>query len=245
MSPVFGTDLFLTDALLGPAMADAAKPLLTYYDDATGERVELSGVTTANWAAKSANLLRDECDVEPGVRVASLLPAHWQTAAVLLALWSCGAELTSAPSSAEWVLTDAAHLDEALAAGAEGVVAFSLDAFGRGIPDLPDGVIDYATEVRPHGDEFVPWDPVGPDAPAWDGATGAQVLDAARERAAALSFSPAARVQSTLAWDTPDGLRDGLLAVLAAGGSLVQVAQPEITRLEHKAESENVTVRIG
>ncbi|MBA2310991.1 MAG: TIGR03089 family protein, partial [Pseudonocardiales bacterium] len=70
----------LTDELLGPLLRDdAAAPRITYYDDATGERVEVSGATLANWAAKSANLLREECDLEPGGRVAMLLPAHWQT----------------------------------------------------------------------------------------------------------------------------------------------------------------------
>ena len=158
----------LTDALLGPAPGPG--PLVTHYDDATGERVELSGVTTANWAAKAANLLRDECDVEPGTPVAVLLPAHWQTAAVLLAVWSCGAELVSDPSAAEWVLADADHLDAALAAEpGGGVVALSLDAFGKGLTGLPAGVVDFATEVRVHGDEFVPWDPVQGDAPLLGG----------------------------------------------------------------------------
>ena len=159
MTTVFGSGLFLTDALLGPALGGAAaRPLFTHYDDATGERVELSGTTSANWTAKAANLLRDECDVEPGTRVAALLPAHWQTASVLLALWSCGAELVTDPATAEWVLTDAEHLDTAMGAEPEGgVVALSLDAFGKGLSGLPAGVLDFATEVRLHGDEFVPW----------------------------------------------------------------------------------------
>ncbi|MBA3251958.1 MAG: TIGR03089 family protein, partial [Geodermatophilaceae bacterium] len=64
--------------------ADGAAPLITYYDDDTGERTELSAVTLANWVAKTANLWQDGLDVEPGQRVAVLLPPHWQTAAVLL-----------------------------------------------------------------------------------------------------------------------------------------------------------------
>ncbi|MET0997002.1 MAG: TIGR03089 family protein, partial [Mycobacterium sp.] len=71
----------LTDALLGPILAaDPAGPRVTYYDDATGERIEVSTVTLANWAAKTANLLRDELGAGPGSRIAVLLPAHWQTA---------------------------------------------------------------------------------------------------------------------------------------------------------------------
>ena len=63
---------------------DPVGPRITYYDDASGERIELSAVTLANWAAKTANLLRDELGAGPDSRVAVLLPAHWQTAAVLL-----------------------------------------------------------------------------------------------------------------------------------------------------------------
>ncbi|MGZ6800934.1 MAG: TIGR03089 family protein, partial [Mycobacteriaceae bacterium] len=62
MSPTAAT---LTDALLRPILqADAAGPRITYYDDATGERVEVSAITLANWAAKTANLLRDEMGVQ-------------------------------------------------------------------------------------------------------------------------------------------------------------------------------------
>ena len=78
----------LTDALLDPLLgADRMGPRITHYDDATGERIELSTVTLANWAAKTANLLREEFGVGPGSRVAVLLPAHWQTLAVLLGAW--------------------------------------------------------------------------------------------------------------------------------------------------------------
>ena len=78
-------------ALLAAARdRDPARPLLTHYDDSTGERVELSATTLDNWVAKTANLLQDEFDVGPGSTVAVSLPVHWQTAAVLLGVWSCG-----------------------------------------------------------------------------------------------------------------------------------------------------------
>jgi uncharacterized protein (TIGR03089 family) len=191
----------LTAALLGPLRSGtaAARPLITFYDDATGERVELSGTTTANWAAKAANLLREECDVEPGTPVAMLLPAHWQTAAVLLAAWWCGAEVVTEPGDAEWVLCDADRVDLALASEpAGGVVALSLDAFGKGVPGLPAGVVDFATEVRLQGDEFAPWEPVPDTAPAVAGSTVAEVLDSARARAGEMGLSRTDRVLSTL-----------------------------------------------
>src|SRR5688572_3007266 len=44
-------------ALFASAVAvDPTRPLLTWYDDATGERTELSGATLDNWVAKTANL---------------------------------------------------------------------------------------------------------------------------------------------------------------------------------------------
>jgi uncharacterized protein (TIGR03089 family) len=238
----------LTAALLDPLRsgAAAARPLITSYDDATGERIELSGTTAANWAAKTANLLRDECDVEPGTAVAMLLPAHWQTAAVLLGAWWCGAEVVAEPADADWVLCDADRIDLALAAApAGGVVALSLDAFGKGLPGLPSGVIDFATEVRLHGDDFVPWAPVPDDTAALAGATVAEVLAASRGRAAALGLTSSDRVLSTLEWSSPEGLGDGLLAVLAAGASLVHVRHPDPAALDRKAISERTTVRLG
>ena len=240
----------LTDALLGPyrSGAAAARPLFTHYDDATGERVELSGTTTANWAAKAANLLRDECDVEPGTPVAVLLPAHWQTAAVLLAAWWCGAEIVE-PGAAEWVLCDGGRVDRALAARPLGVVALSLDAFGKGLPGLPAGVVDFGPEVRLHGDDFAP-DPVPDTAPALPGRTVAAALADARARAAALGIGPGDRVLSTREWGTPegvtaDGVTDGLLAVLAAGASLVQCRHADAAALERRAVTERTTVRLA
>jgi uncharacterized protein (TIGR03089 family) len=238
----------LTAALLDPLLAGAgaAGPLITYYDDATGERIELSTVTTANWAAKAANLLRDECDVEPGSRIAVLLPAHWQTAAVLLAGWWCGAEVVADPVTAHWVLCDGERVDLALAAGpAGGVLALSLDAFGAGLPGLPTGVVDFATEVRLQGDEFAPWAPVPDDAPALAGSTVAEVLTGSRDRAAELRLGPADRVLSTLDWGSVSGLTDGLLAVLAAGASLVQCRNADAARMAHRAETERTTIRLG
>jgi uncharacterized protein (TIGR03089 family) len=137
--------------------ADPVGPRITYYDDATGERIELSAVTLANWAAKTANLLRDELGAGPASRVAVLLPAHWQTAAVLFGVWWIGAEVVLNSTTADVALCTAARLDEAdTAAGGGEVAVLSLDPFGRPAPDLPIGVTDYATAVRVHGDQIVP-----------------------------------------------------------------------------------------
>ena len=66
------------------------RPFVTYYDIETGERTELSGTTTANWVAKTANLLVDELDAEPGIRVQIALPMHWLRTVWVLAAWAVG-----------------------------------------------------------------------------------------------------------------------------------------------------------
>ena len=48
------------DVLARQLRADSSRPLITFYDDATGERVELSVTTYANWVAKVASLLVEE-----------------------------------------------------------------------------------------------------------------------------------------------------------------------------------------
>ncbi|HSK59165.1 MAG TPA: TIGR03089 family protein [Actinomycetospora sp.] len=239
----------VTDTLLGPLLAaDPARPLITFYDDATGERIELSGATFGNWVAKTANLLRDECDVEPGTAVAVLLPAHWQTAAALCALWWCGAEAVADPAGADVVLAAEDALERADVTGGAGlVVGFSLDAFGRGLgAALPAGGVDYATEVRVHGDHFDPLAPVPEDTPALAGVDVAGVVTGARDRAAALGLTAGDRVLSTLDWPlaTSGGLVDGLLAVLAAGASLVHVRHPAGDQ-ERRAGTEKVTRVLG
>src|ERR1700712_3342661 len=95
------------DLIADRLRGNAAAPLVTFYDDATGERVELSGATLANWVAKTANLLQEEFDVGPGSTVALALPVHWQIAAVLLAVWSCGATVLDTAAEDDGRLAEA------------------------------------------------------------------------------------------------------------------------------------------
>ncbi|QLL10035.1 TIGR03089 family protein [Mycobacterium vicinigordonae] len=225
--------------------ADPVGPRITYYDDSTGERIELSAVTLANWAAKTANLLRDELGAGPGSRVAVLLPAHWQTAAVLFGVWWIGAEVIL-DGPADIALCTADRLDEADLVVAEGsgngdVAVLSLDPFGKPAPDLPIGVTDYATAVRVHGDQIVPEAQPGP---ALAGQSTAQLLAACAQSAALHGLTSADRVLSTASWERPELLVDGLLAVLSVGGSLVQVANPDLATIQRRIETEKVTRRL-
>lgn len=225
----------LTGALLDPLLkTDPMGPRITYYDDATGERIELSTVTLANWAAKTANLVRDEFGAGPGTRVAVLLPAHWQTLAVLLGVWWVGAEVVTA-GPADIALCTRERLDEADQAVADQsgeVAVLSLDPFGKPAEDLPIGVTDYATAVRAHGDQVTPERAPGP---ALDGQSVAEILDEARERARGLNIATGDRVIAT---EPGTGV---VLAVLAAGASLVEVVNPDPALQDRRRESEKVT----
>jgi hypothetical protein len=91
ISPTEGNEVVIdflrpADALDRLLRTQAARPLLTWYDDATGERVELSVATAANWAAKTANMLVDD-DVDA---VRPDPPAQWLTAVAALGAWTAG-----------------------------------------------------------------------------------------------------------------------------------------------------------
>ncbi|WP_416563340.1 TIGR03089 family protein [Nocardia testacea] len=227
----------LPEVVLEPILdREPAAPRVTWYDDATGARIELSGLTLANWAAKTGNLIRDEFGLTPGARVAVLLPAHWQTAAVLLGCWWAGTEVVlHADPDADLVFAAADRLAET--EDAPEVAALSLDPMGGPVRDLPIGVTDYATAVRVHGDQFLP----GGTGAALDGMPVAEVLTEARKSAARQGFAEGDRVLSSASWDTPAELIDGYLAVLTAGASLVQVANPDPALRERRVETERVT----
>ena len=152
------------DLLRSTLATDPARPLITFYDDATGERVELSVATFANWVSKTANLLQGDLGAAPGDRLALLLPAHWQSAVWLLACSSVGVavEIGEDPSAADIVVTGPDTLDEARACGGERV-ALALRPLGGRFPQPPQGFVDYAVEVPGQGDRFAPYTPVDPD----------------------------------------------------------------------------------
>ncbi len=238
----------VTDALLAPVLAaDARRPLITFYDDATGERLEFSGETLANWIAKTANFLRDECDVEPGMRVAVLLPAHWQTAVALLGAWWNGAVVTDDPAG-------------------RGRRARRRRAPRRGRAGRPRRRV-LARRLRPPARRSCRATPSTTRARCGCTATRSgrsspspvtrrrsgdasvdEVVATARRRATELGYDAGSRVLSVADWPlrldvaaAGNGLVDGLFAVLAAGGSLVQVRHPDLAALDRKAEVERAT----
>jgi uncharacterized protein (TIGR03089 family) len=177
----------------------------------------------------------EELDVEPGDRVAVLLPAHWQTAAVLLGAWWCGAEVvTTGPSSVAFVPPGGSSAEATVTAVA------SLDPMGRDLRgDVPEGAVDYIGDARLFGDDYLELTPVPGDTPCFQGSTVDALLAAAAERAETLGLTQKSRVLSTLDW--PAGVMDGLVTVLAAGASLVQVTNADPAKLDKHQETERTT----
>jgi uncharacterized protein (TIGR03089 family) len=236
------------DALLAAALArDPAGPLVTFYDDATGERTELSTTTLANWVAKTANLLRDDVGAAPGDRVAVLLPAHWQAAAILLGAWSAAAVVSTVPEGAAAAFASGDRVADASGAGE--VFALSLAPLGRAFPaGPPPGTRDYSVDVLAQGDRWS--GPLVEDAaPALetvDGTvTGGDLVEIALRRAAELGLLAGDRLLATERWDGPTGWVDGLLVPLAAGASIVLVANADPAALPGRVLAERVTATAG
>ncbi|CCH90109.1 Putative Acetyl-coenzyme A synthetase [Modestobacter italicus] len=244
-------------ALLTEALRrDAAAPLVTYYDDSSGERVELSATTLANWVAKTANLLQEEFDVGPGSVVAVALPVHWQTAAVLLGTWSCGAAVLDTAgedddrfAEADVVLAAADRLPPLEEQGLPELMGLSLHPMGLGMAGYVGPARDFALEVRGHGDVFSPWQPVDPGRPGLVLATGELTLGGLVEAAAELAGRLGIVAGDRVLVDERTALEAGpvawLLAPLVAGASLVLSRAAVASGLAHRAEVERVTATLG
>ena len=211
---------------------DPAQPLLTMYDGPA--RVELSGATTANWVAKSANLLVDGLG-GPG-RVGLLLPLHWQAVSLLLAAVAADATVVVAAEPAELVGCDAAfvaeaHAAAALDAGVDDVLALSGHPLGAPCGPLPPMVTDYAREVPSYGDG---WSGPAPGPARVE--SGGAVLPVAPLP----GLSAADRVLLSTPFAGTDAVGT-LLGVLASGAGLVLLRDTTGTDVTKVAADERIT----
>ena len=230
---------------------DPARPLVTFYDDATGERIELSATTYANWVNKTAGLVQDELEVERGCLVLVDLPTHWLGAVWLGAAWTVGLCVTDDPAaagSADLVVCGPDGLEAyAGQAGRVPVVALSLRPLGARFADpLPDGVIDYGAVVLAQPDAFLPYDPPSAEDPAWRDATGTLTQT---ELLAAGGADPAVEVAADgrLLTDLNPCSRPGLatlLTPLARGAAAVWVVHPDESAWAGKRRAERVTAEL-
>jgi uncharacterized protein (TIGR03089 family) len=235
-------------ALLAAALRrDPTTPLLTWYDDATGDRTELSGATLDNWVAKTANLLIDGAGLGPGDTVAVLLPPHWQTAAVLLGAAAAGlaVDVGTDPQPVEALFTTPDRAEAAAAWATGDRYATGLLPLAMPLREVPPGFVDYPTEVRTHGDHFRAAQAVAPDDRAIAGPVELShlaVVHEATERAAELGITAGDRVLVD-ARTHPDPV-DWLLAPLAAGASIVLCGNLDPAAVEKRVSAENVTVTL-
>lgn len=221
------------------AGADPARPFLTYYDDATGERIELSYLTLANWANKTANLLVDGLGLEAGSVAAVDMPAHWLTAALLTGCWSAGLAIAHEPSDVDVAFVGEDRLDGA--PKAPDVYGVGLRPMALRMAGSRPGVVDFLTEVRTFGDHFRPVAPVAGDAPALVALPGGgertqdEIVASARARARELGLEAGARI--LLAGEVLRPL-DWLLTPMAVHGSVVLCRNAEGVDLDARAASE-------
>ncbi len=238
-------DTVLRDAL----SADPGRPLVTFYDLASDERVELSVTTYANWVAKTASLLVEEHGLDGGERLRVDLPAHWLAPVFWGAAWSAGIVVTdaTAPEAVDAVVCGPSTLATwAGRAGQVPVLACSLRPMGARFAEaLPADVHDVGVEVWGQPDSFLAPEPV---EASWD------ALTAGEARTTHARLWETARIGTLLA----DGGRllveaDGAAALdprhlaepLARGGSLVVVVGTGPDRVAATADAERVTARVS
>jgi len=207
----------LSELMHRQVRANGHSPFLTFYDDHSGERTELSYATFDNWVAKTANLLSEEFDVRAvgadasrqhgrPARIAIALGTHWTTVVVAFAAWRVGACVVPIPIDQSGV---AARLNELLSlvrpdvvvaseniagkvADEAPVVAVGGGFAGRLTVDVPDA-LPYAEQVLAYGDDFDDPDVLLDDpallvVPPWSGGTTTIVLDQSNLLAGALAL---------------------------------------------------------
>ncbi len=222
---------------------DGGRPFVTWYDETTGERVELSVVTYANWVAKTASLLVEEHDLARGDLLHVDLPLHWLTPVFWGAAWTAGIVVSLDPDEYDAVVTGPDGVERwAQVVDSVPVLACSLLPMGvRFASPLPAGVHDVGVEVWSQPDAFIPYDPPGPDDVAvveggvltphrelWGtAAVGSLLTDGGRLLVAASPASPPEIAAIT--------------EPLARRGSVVWVVGADSDRVTGLAQAERVT----
>lgn len=220
---------------------DPASPMLTYRDLATGERMELSAASLGNAIAKTAGMLRDDLDAEPGAIIGVHLPLHWQR---VVWLGACAATSTlfapeADPDDCDVLVIDRARLG--LVGSAREDVLVSLAPFG--LPDgadVPPGVIDAAVAMRGHPDSFIPWQPTPESTPLLRTPEGDLSHGDLMERAAEALSRRLLGTGARFAIIDPEPQADllALAGPLACGGSVVLVTKPDSGDLESALREE-------
>ena len=246
-------------------LASSSSPALIQYD-AAGQRLELSGRVFENWSAKTANLLTDECEVEPGDLLSLEGPRHWRLIALAFGAARAGCRLRavhdaevdaeavstaeSAPGATGTAPEDGAReiwagLSPSPAADraetgllvARQALALRYDGpeFHHG-GAWPEHLLDFAEEVRSHGDLYLPLEP----------AEAASGIMAAAVAQPSLPEGRGAWVEPTGRWTDPEEQLWRILGGLLTGTALVLLPEEILedpARREEILEQERAVLR--
>ncbi len=229
--------------LLNLSTEDPGRPRVTHYDTIGDARIELSGRVLVNWANKAANLLVEEFDVAPGSFVVIDLPVgHWRAVYWALAAWSAGAcviaadgpQLPPGAGKADVVITTR---PESWADTGAGLVAVVPAALARSFPGELGGAIDEAATLAGYDDLGPETISPGLDDPAliYPGTTLSyrqMYTDIPGDRTLLL-ISDHTRAGEALTY---------VLAVLAAGGSVVLAPEAPSTQIARLSATEQAVV---
>jgi uncharacterized protein (TIGR03089 family) len=226
--------------------------LITYYDDATGNRVGLTARELGEWSSATSALLTRGCGLRAGSRAAVLLPPHWQTAVVLLGCWATGVEVSFrgwstaglSPAGAPLDVSFVEHrridswLDDVPPAGFQ----FSLPLSAPSAP--PPGYDDFMSAAAP-------WLGAAPPSAMVDAHDRATETGETYDQYGALAAGIAGRrgigrgdrvLVDAAASEQP---LNWLLAPLSVGASIVLCANLDRTRLDERIATERVTRVLG
>ncbi len=223
---------------------DPGQPLITFYDEVSLERTELSVTTYANWVAKAASLLVDELDLERGDRLRIDLPPHWLGPVFIGAAWTAGLCLTTDDDPAAVVCGPESLPRWSERAADLTVLACALRPMGvRFAEPVPAGVHDVGVEIWSQPDAFVAWDPpTGADlAHDFEGSevTQGQMWQTAT---AGTLVTGGGRLLSEANPASPPGIAS-FTEPLVSGGSLVLVTRAERERVTALFAAERATAR--
>ncbi len=221
---------------------DPGQPLVTAYDDATGERAELSVTTYANWVSKTANLLVDELDLDAGDTLLLDLPPHWLVPVFLGAAWSAGLTVTTDRDVAHDVVVCGPETlpEHASSLAADHVVACSLLPFAvRFRESLPAGVLDYGVLWPGQSDVFLATPP-SPDTVAWRRGDETRTQAVLLEVAAACGHPLGLRLMTDLHPAAEAGI-PAFLGPLARDGSVVLLRNVPDTLWPARQQDERAT----
>ena len=236
--------------------AERTTELLTYYDDATGERTGLSAAELGDWTAAMSALLTDGCGLGPGSRAAVLLPPHWQTAVVLLGAWAAGVEVSYQGWATAGLSAPTTTYDASFVAGnrvrswleeippAKHQFVLGLAPHGGPTADVPDGYRDFLAELRPFARAAPPSARIADtQAASADGTTYREMTTVAAGIAQSQGINAGDRVlvdagslEDPLLW---------LLPPLTAGASLVVCANLDPAARADRIAAERVTHVLG